>query len=119
MWIDPPNARLELSARHPLRLDDARGTLLRAVQGTLWITLDDDPRDIVLDAGEQFVVDSGARLLVLPLSGVATVDVQDAPAGRTQVAASRRIMPSRSKAPTAALRESGTWAKWRQVLAFS
>lgn len=119
MWIDTPNARLELSARHPLRLNDARGTLLRAVQGTLWITLDDDPRDIVLDAGEQFVVDSGARLLALPLSGQATVDVQDAKAGRRTPAPSRPVMPRRSLASADALRASGLWARWRRALAFS
>jgi Protein of unknown function (DUF2917) len=82
MWINIPNARLALAARRGLRLKDARGTRLRAVQGTLWITIDNDLRDIVLDPGESFVVDSNKALVVMPLGDCATVDVKSvAPAG--------------------------------------
>ena len=62
MWINTPHARLGLSARRALRLKDARGARLRAVQGTLWVTIDNDLRDIVLDAGESSVVDSDQPL---------------------------------------------------------
>jgi hypothetical protein len=113
MWIDTPSARLELAARDPLRLEGARGTLLRAVKGTLWITIDDDPRDIVLDAGEHFVVDSAEPLLVLPLGGHATVDVREACADRGTAPAARAT--SRQPHPAA----PGGWAKWRRTLAFS
>lgn len=119
MWIDTPNARLELGARHPLRLQGACGTVLRAVQGTLWITLDDDPRDIVLDAGEQFVVDSAARLLVLPLGGHATVDVHDARAGRRTPPAAQRGAAHQPQARMGAPGAPGPWPWWRRVLAFS
>jgi hypothetical protein len=84
MWINTPNARLGLSARRGLRLKDARGARLRAVQGTLWVTIDSDLRDIVLDAGESFVVDSDQPLVVMPLGECATIDVKSAapPEGR-------------------------------------
>jgi len=78
MWINTPNARLAIAARRGLRLKDARGTRLRAVQGTLWVTIDNDLRDIVLDPGESFVVDSNKPLVVMPLGACATVDVKSA-----------------------------------------
>lgn len=78
MWINTPNARLAIAARRGLRLKDARGARLRAVQGTLWITIDNDLRDIVLDPGETFEVDSHAPLVVMPLGECATVDVRSA-----------------------------------------
>jgi len=76
MWINTPNARLAVAARRGLRLKDARGARLRAVQGTLWVTIDNDLRDIVLDPGEIFVVDSDRPLVVMPLGDCATVDVR-------------------------------------------
>jgi Protein of unknown function (DUF2917) len=78
MWINTPNARLALAAHRGLRLKDARGARLRAVHGTLWITIDSDLRDIVLDPGESFVVDSNQPLVVMPLGDCATVDVKSA-----------------------------------------
>lgn len=78
MWINASNARLGLAARRGLRLKDARGAKLRAVQGTLWVTIDNDLRDIVLDPGETFVVDSNSPLIVMPLGECATVDVKSA-----------------------------------------
>ena len=84
MWINTPNARLALAARRGLRLKDARGAKLRAVQGTLWVTIDNDLRDIVLDPGESFVVDSNSPLVVMPLGECATVDVKSATSAHTR-----------------------------------
>lgn len=75
MWINTPHARLAVEERRGLRLNAARGTLLRAVRGTLWVTIDNDPRDIVLDAGESFVVDSDQPLFVMALGDRATLDL--------------------------------------------
>jgi hypothetical protein len=75
MWINTPSARLAVGERRGLRLNAAQGTLLRAVKGTLWITIDNDPRDIVLDAGERFVVDSEQPLFVMALGDKATLDL--------------------------------------------
>lgn len=85
MWINTPNARLAIAARRGLRLKAARGATLRAVHGTLWVTIDNDLRDIVLDPGESFVVDSNRPLVVMPLGTCATVDVRSGaaePGGR-------------------------------------
>ena len=75
MWINTPSARLAVEAQRGLRLNAARGTLLRAVRGTLWITIDNDPRDIVLDPGESFVVDTAQPLFVMALGDKATLDL--------------------------------------------
>jgi DUF2917 family protein len=75
MWINTPNARLAVSTQRGLRLNAAQGTLLRAVRGTLWVTIDNDARDIVLDPGESFVVDSNQPLFVMALGERATLDV--------------------------------------------
>ena len=75
MWINTPNARLAVGDRRGLRLNAARGTLMRAVTGTLWVTIDNDPRDIVLDPGASFVVDTEQPLFVMALGGKATLDL--------------------------------------------
>jgi hypothetical protein len=81
MWINTPSARLAIDTQRGLRLNAAQGTLLRAVKGTLWVTIDNDPRDIVLDAGESFIVDSNQPLFVMALGERATLDVcTEAPA---------------------------------------
>ena len=75
MWINTPNARLSVGGRRGLRLNAGQGTLLRAVTGTLWVTIDNDPRDIVLDPGESFVVDTEQPLFVMALGDKATLDL--------------------------------------------
>jgi hypothetical protein len=94
MWINTSSARLAVTARRALRLRRARGTQVRAIDGTVWITIDDDPRDIVLDAGESFVVDSGRDLVVLPIGERATIDVcHGAGAPARAIAALRARVP--------------------------
>ena len=85
MWIDTNSARLLLKPQHALRLQRAEGTRLRAVQGTVWVTIDNDRRDIVLNAGESFVVDSMQAVVALPIGPQATLDVCG-PAGHTRPA---------------------------------
>lgn len=77
MLLQAPHALLPLNATRPQRLAGARGLTLRARRGTLWITLDHDPRDIVLREGEQWVVDSDGPLLASPLGGAATLELCD------------------------------------------
>ncbi len=64
----------------PLRLTDIRGTRLRARDGTLWITIDGDHRDIVLEDGQQWVVDSPGVVMVTALGGKATLELCEKPA---------------------------------------
>jgi len=47
-----------------VQLDGARGTTMRVSRGLLWITLEDDVRDVVLAAGDTFTVDRDGLTLV-------------------------------------------------------
>lgn len=46
---------------------DTAATRIRCEQGTLWLTQDNDVRDIVLSAGEQFEPDRAGAVLVYAL----------------------------------------------------
>jgi hypothetical protein len=76
MQIDTCTARLGLALNRTLRLRDAHGATLRPVHGTLWITIDHDPRDVVLEVGECFVVDVDQPLVVTALGSCAEFDVR-------------------------------------------
>ncbi|HSW27215.1 MAG TPA: DUF2917 domain-containing protein [Burkholderiaceae bacterium] len=54
----------ELTAGSILRLRDAQGLAVVVFEGQVWITLQDDPRDVVLAAGESFSVDRPGLTLV-------------------------------------------------------
>lgn len=47
-----------------VQLDGARGTALRVTRGMLWITLENDLRDVVLAPGDTFTVDRDGLTLV-------------------------------------------------------
>ena len=64
----------ELAANEIVRLDGARGTTLRVTSGRLWITLENDKRDIVLSAGDSYTIDRGGLTLV-EAQGASTVCV--------------------------------------------
>ena len=48
---------IDLATRESLSLPDVRGTTLRVTRGTVWITQEDDTQDIVLRAGDTWVVE--------------------------------------------------------------
>jgi hypothetical protein len=50
-----------------LRVPEGLGRAVVCLEGCLWITVDDDPRDVVLDPGERHVFDRGGRVLVSAL----------------------------------------------------
>lgn len=77
MHLDIHQALVPLTSPMPLRLAGARGTRVRSMAGTLWITTDGDHRDLVLERGESLVIDSDAPVLVSPLGGSATVGLSD------------------------------------------
>jgi hypothetical protein len=49
------------------RLEHALGRRIEALSGTLWVTIDNDPRDIVLNDGEGFDVDGSGDALISAL----------------------------------------------------
>ncbi|MGQ3055490.1 MAG: DUF2917 domain-containing protein [Roseateles sp.] len=81
MLIDAPHTRLRLQRGQISRLPDARATHLCSASGTLWITIDHDMRDIVLEAGQCFFVQTHEAVTVSALSGPAELDLRPAVAG--------------------------------------
>jgi hypothetical protein len=67
----PTLQRLALSAGRYAVLADARGTRIACADGILWITQYSDLRDIVLHAGESFVVDRDTKIIVSAVSDAA------------------------------------------------
>jgi hypothetical protein len=53
-----------LPARTTLQLDDAEGSVIAVDSGCLWVTMQNDPRDVVLLPGMRFEVDRSGRTLV-------------------------------------------------------
>jgi hypothetical protein len=50
------------------RLQDARGSLVLCLSGTLWLTQQGDPRDIVLEAGDEGRIDQDGLSILSALS---------------------------------------------------
>jgi hypothetical protein len=72
--------RLALSAGRYAVLADARGTRIACADGILWITQYSDLRDIVLHAGESFVVDRDTKVIVSAVSDAAFALLPPSPA---------------------------------------
>ena len=53
-----------LPGRSTLQLDDAEGTVIAVESGCLWITMENDPRDIVLVPGMRFEIDRSGRTII-------------------------------------------------------
>ena len=73
MLLDTPSARLDLRHNQLSRLLDACGTRIDCIDGSAWVTVDGETRDIVLSRGDSFVVDSRAPVIVHAIQGAATV----------------------------------------------
>jgi hypothetical protein len=54
-----------LPRRGSLVLDGAEGTIIDVDSGCLWVTLENDPRDIVLTKGMRFEVDRTGRTVIV------------------------------------------------------
>ena len=80
----PSTTDLRLPQRAVFTLPQAAGVQLRCREGSLWITLDNDPRDIVLEAGESFTVPDDRRAVIYALEA-ACVGLR--PAAQAQPAA--------------------------------
>ena len=78
MMIDVPHTRLLLQRGQTSRLPEARAAHLCSAEGTLWITLDHDARDIVLEPGQCFVVPNDNGVTVSALSLHAVLDLRPA-----------------------------------------
>ncbi len=63
----PTRFHLSLAKRTIFTLPDAAGVGIECRSGSVWVTLDHDPRDIVLAPGERFEADQHRRVLVSAL----------------------------------------------------
>jgi hypothetical protein len=82
MMSDVPHTRLLLQRGQTSRLPDARAAHLCSAEGTLWITVDRDVKDIVLEPGQCFVVPGDRGVTVSALSARAVLDLRPATEAR-------------------------------------
>jgi hypothetical protein len=59
-----PSQRSVLDKRQTLVLVNAQGTIVAVDRGCVWITLERDPRDIVLGKGMRFEIDRPGRTII-------------------------------------------------------
>lgn len=78
MRIDIAHTRLLLQRGQTSRLPQAGATQLCSAAGTLWITLDHDLRDIVLEPGQCFAAPGDRGVTVSALRGPAVLDLHPA-----------------------------------------
>jgi hypothetical protein len=70
--------RMLLQRGQVSRLSGTPGTRLASAAGALWITVDHDPRDIVLETGQAYTPRSPEGITVSALRGPAVLDIQTA-----------------------------------------
>jgi hypothetical protein len=56
--------RSVLDKRQTLLLENAQGTMVVVERGSVWVTLERDPRDIVLVRGMRFEIDRPGRTII-------------------------------------------------------
>jgi len=64
MKLDVNHAGIFLDKAQVLRVTDGFRAAVDCIDGCLWITQDNDPRDIILDSGESFTLDRPGKALV-------------------------------------------------------
>jgi len=70
------HATLTLLRNQVAKLSRAVATRLLCVDGVAWITVDGDQRDVVLERGQSFDIDSNADVIVCAIGGSAAIQVQ-------------------------------------------
>ena len=77
MHTDLNLAATVLERGQSLPLQDARGSLVLCLSGSLWLTQEGDPRDVVLEAGDEALIDRDGLSLVYALSDARFVQSND------------------------------------------
>jgi hypothetical protein len=73
MRIELEGGAVRLAPYQTLRLRDSTGTTVCAVEGSVWITEENQPRDIVLAAGSCYRLRNAGLAILNPLGGSAAV----------------------------------------------
>ncbi len=79
MSIDLECGNLMLNRRGVALLRGARGLRVLGRRGAAWLTIDGERRDVVLNPGEAFVVDTDRDVVISALVGPVEVAVRAAP----------------------------------------
>jgi hypothetical protein len=66
--LAPPYAQIPLAPRALHRIVDGEGLTLLCLKGAVWVTQEDDARDIILTAGESFTLDRNGLAVLYALS---------------------------------------------------
>jgi hypothetical protein len=66
-------------------INDGQGLAVSCVEGSVWITQSNDPRDIVITAGQSFLLDKQGLALVAAPSGQATIAVRRTEGGTPSI----------------------------------
>jgi Protein of unknown function (DUF2917) len=75
MQIELSAGAVRLAPNQTLRVVDGAGSTVCAVEGAVWITEENDPRDIVLEAGKCYRLTREGVAILNPLSGEASVSL--------------------------------------------
>ncbi len=69
---------LRLQANQVMTIKRAQGACAQCVQGSVWVTLENDPLDFVLSAGERVCIHTSGRMVIegLELSEIAVVQTR-------------------------------------------
>ena len=96
--MNPSRELLNLGRRGLYTLQDAAGIQVTCTSGAVWLTLDNDERDIILEAGDSFT-DTQHRRAVIYAFQVSTLALQ--PAAPRGAAEHVRGRPTRTTAQVA------------------
>ena len=98
MLLTAQRAQLNLADDEVARLHDACDSRLEVTDGFVWVTVDGDRNDVVIGAGESFLIDSKDVVTVSALRGAASLRVRaNVGAGQCRAAGVSRTLarPSR------------------------
>ncbi len=73
MRIELNAGAVKLAPNQTLRLRDSAGSTVCALEGSVWITEEDQPRDIVLSAGNCYRLRNAGLAIINALGGGAAV----------------------------------------------
>ena len=91
MDIRLEHSAVKLTERGTISVVDGKGTRVAVTVGTVWITQDEDRRDVLLGSGESFVLDRDGTTIVEALAdAIVEIDapgpcVDAAPASRSNL----------------------------------
>jgi hypothetical protein len=76
MLLTAQRAQLNLADDEVARLHDACDSRLEVTQGFVWVTVEGDRNDVVIGAGESFLIDSRDVVTVSAIRGAASLKVR-------------------------------------------